>query len=174
MTFWNKIFGSTPADPKLDLIPLYNQIVANARTPHWYEAGQVPDSIDGRFDMIAALFSLVLLRLEQDSAQAQNMAHLTEVLVDDMDGQLREVGIGDMIVGKHIGKIMGAVGGRITAFREAFADTRQLDDVITRNIYRGAAVDKEAVAHVRQSLIKIEQALTKISPHELAAGKTAW
>lgn len=174
MTFWNKIFGTTPADPKLDLIPLYNQIVANARTPHWYEAGQVPDSIDGRFDMIAALFSLVLLRLEQDSTQAQNMAHLTEVLVDDMDGQLREVGIGDMIVGKHIGKIMGAVGGRITAFREAFADTRQLDDVITRNIYRGAAVDKEAIAHVRQSLITIEQALTKILPHELAAGKTAW
>jgi cytochrome b pre-mRNA-processing protein 3 len=174
MTFWNKIFGPTQADPKLDLIPLYNQIVANARTLHWYEAGQVPDSIDGRFDMIAALFSLVLLRLEQDSAQAQNMAHLTEVLVDDMDGQLREVGIGDMIVGKHIGKIMGAIGGRITAFREAFADTRQLDDVITRNIYRGATVDKEARAHVRHSLIAFEQALAKVSTNDLAAGKAIW
>ena len=174
MTFWKKIFGPTQADPKLELIPLYNQIVANARTPHWYEAGQVPDSIDGRFDMIAAVFSLVLLRLEQDVAQAQNMAHLTEVLVDDMDGQLREVGIGDMIVGKHIGKIMGAVGGRITAFREAFTDTGQLDEVITRNIYRGSAIDKEAIAHVKQGLTAIAQALSRVSADELAAGKAIW
>jgi cytochrome b pre-mRNA-processing protein 3 len=174
MTFWKRFWGSTQADPKLQLLPLYNQIVAKAREPHWYETGQVPDSIDGRFDMIATLFSLVLLRLETEPLQAGNMAHLTEVLVDDMDGQLREVGIGDMIVGKHIGKIMGSVGGKITAFRDALADKGQLDDTIARNLYRGEAVDISAAVHVRQSLLTIEQALSEIAPNDLAAGNALW
>jgi cytochrome b pre-mRNA-processing protein 3 len=174
MAFWKTIFGPAQADPKLQLVPLYTQIVAKAREPHWYETGQVPDSIDGRFDMIAALFSLVLLRLEQDEAQGGNMAHLTEVLVDDMDGQLREVGIGDMIVGKHIGKIMGAVGGRITAFREALADKDRLDTAIIRNIYRGGDVDAAAIAHVRDGLVAIEQTLFRVTPDDLATGNASW
>lgn len=174
MTFWKKIFGPAQADPKQHLVPLYTQIVAKARQSHWYEIGHVPDSIDGRFDMIAAIFSLVLLRLEQDAAQGSNMAHLTEVLVDDMDGQLREVGIGDMIVGKHIGKIMGAIGGRITALREALADKNRLDDAITRNIYRGAVVDASAMAHIRDSLVDIEQSLLLVTPDDLATGNASW
>ena len=174
MSLLKRIFGPAQADPKLNLIPLYNQIVAKAREPHWYETGAVPDSIDGRFDMIAAIFSLVLLRLERDESQAQNMAHLTEVLVDDMDGQLREVGIGDMIVGKHIGKIMGAVGGRLTAFRDAMADTSNLDEAISRNIYRGEATDVSAMAHVRGGLIDIERVLAMVDTNELATGSAKW
>lgn len=174
MTFWKHIWRPTKADPKVLMIPLYSQIVAKAREPHWYETGQVPDSIDGRFDMVASLFSLVLLRLETEPWQARNMAHLTEVLVDDMDGQLREVGVGDMIVGKHIGKIMGAVGGRITAFRDALADKDQLDEAIARNVYRGEAVDIAAAAHVRQSLLAVEKALARVAPNNLAAGKAEW
>jgi len=115
MTFLKRLFGNGQPDPKLKLVPLYNQIVAKARAPHWYVEGQVPDSLDGRFDMVATILSLVLLRLEEGKAYALDMARLTEVFVDDMDGQLREVGIGDMIVGKHIGQIMSAVGGRLGA-----------------------------------------------------------
>ena len=174
MTFWKNIWRSTQADPKVLLIPLYNQIVVKAREPHWYETGQVPDSIDGRFDMIATLFSLVLLRLEKEPSQAGNMARLTEVLVDDMDGQLREVGVGDMIVGKHIGKIMGSVGGKITAFRDALACKDKLDDAIARNLYRGEAVEISAAVHVRQGLLTIEQALSEIAPNDLAAGNALW
>ena len=174
MTFWKRFWGPAQADSKSELIPLYNQIVAKAREPHWYETGKVPDSIDGRFDMIATLFSLVLLRLEQDATQAQNMAHLTEVLVDDMDGQLREVGIGDMIVGKHIGKIMGAVGGRINAFRIALADNSQLDEAIARNVYRGEEVDSAAATHVRQGLLAVEQALAGVTSNDLTTGNAAW
>lgn len=174
MTFWKNFWRPAPADPKVLLIPLYNQIVAKAREPHWYETGQVSDSIDGRFDMIATLFSLVLLRLETEPLQAGNMARLTEVLVDDMDGQLREVGVGDMIVGKHIGTIMSSVGGKITVFRDALADKDRLDETIARNLYRGEAVDISAAAHVRQGLLAIEQALSLIAPNDLAAGNALW
>jgi cytochrome b pre-mRNA-processing protein 3 len=175
MSLLKRLFGSGEPDPKLRLVPLYNQIVAHARAPHWYIEGQVPDSIDGRFDMIAAIFSLVLLRLEE-SAQtyAQHMAHLTELLVDDMDGQLREVGIGDMIVGKHIGRLMGAVGGRLGAFREAMADPAKLDTAILRNIYRSDTADAGALAHVRQGLLDVERTLGAQLPEMIVEGTAKW
>lgn len=174
MAFWKQFWKPVSADPKTRMVPLYNQIVRKAREPHWYEVGHVPDSIDGRFDMISTLFSIVLLKLETEPTQAQNMAHLTEVLVDDMDGQLREVGIGDMIVGKHIGKIMGAVGGKIAAFRDAGVDHNRLDEVIARNLYRGAAVNIDAATHVRKNLLDTMQKLSDIAPSDLARGSAAW
>jgi cytochrome b pre-mRNA-processing protein 3 len=174
MSLLNRLFGNAAPDPKSKLVPLYNQIVAKARLPHWYEEGKVPDSIDGRFDMVSAILTLTLLRLEEDPARGQDMAHLTEVFVDDMDGQLREVGIGDMIVGKHIGKIMGAVGGRLGAFRDALADHRMLDDAILRNIYRSEAADPVALAHVRQGLLNVERALGSQLPEMIVEGTAKW
>lgn len=174
MSLLKRLFGNTEPDPKLKLVPLYNQIVAKARELHWYVEGQVPDSIDGRFDMVAAILSLVLLRLEEDKARAQDMAHLTEVFVDDMDGQLREVGIGDMIVGKHIGRIMGALGGRLGAFREAMVDPAKLDNVLSRNIYRSETADMAALAHVRQGLLDIERTLGTQLPESIVEGSGTW
>lgn len=174
MSLLKRLFGNTEPDPKSKLVPLYNQIVAKARLPHWYVEGQVPDSIDGRFDMVAAILTLVLLRLEEDPSRAQDMAHLTEVFVDDMDGQLREVGIGDMIVGKHIGKIMGALGGRLGAFREALTDNAGLDGVILRNIYRSEAADVAALTHVRQGLVDVESALGSQLPEMIVEGAATW
>lgn len=174
MSLLQRLFGNSGPDPKSKLVPLYNQIVAKARLPHWYVGGQVPDSIDGRFDMIAAIFSLVLLRLEDGNGHAQDMAYLTEVLVDDMDGQLREVGIGDMIVGKHIGRLMGAVGGRLGAFRDAMANNAMLDGAILRNVYRAETADPAALAHVRQGLLDAERALGSQLPEMIVDGTAKW
>jgi cytochrome b pre-mRNA-processing protein 3 len=148
--------------------------VAKAREPHWYIDGQVPDSIDGRFDMVASILSLVLLRLEDGGDYALDMARLTEVFVDDMDGQLREVGIGDMIVGKHIGQIMSAVGGRLGALRSALADTAELDEAIVRNIYRGVAPEAGPLAHTRQALLDFECALWALLPDMIVEGDAKW
>jgi len=174
MTLLKRLFGNNEPDPKIKLVPLYNQIVAKAREPHWYVSGQVPDNIDGRFDMVAAMLSLVLLRLEGGESHALDMARLTEVFVDDMDGQLREVGIGDMIVGKHIGQIMSAVGGRLGAFRDSLVDTKTLDDVIVRNIFRGNAPEPQALAHVHQGLLDVERALGSQLPDMIVEGDAKW
>ena len=174
MSLLQRLFGKTEADPKIGLVPLYNQVVAKARLPHWYLEGQVPDSVDGRFDMVAAMLTLVLLRLEEDKSSAQAMAYLTELFVDDMDGQLREFGIGDMIVGKHIGKIMGALGGRLGAFREAMADEAKLDEAILRNIYRRETADRVALAHVRDGLLAVERSLGAQLPEMIVEGTAKW
>ncbi|WP_342249689.1 ubiquinol-cytochrome C chaperone family protein [Sphingomonas sp. OTU376] len=151
---------------------LYAAIVARGRQPHWYEAGAVPDTIDGRFDMIAAVMSLVLLRLEQDEAAVPFSTHLTEVFIDDMDGQLRQIGIGDIVVGKHVGKMMGMLGGRLGAYRTALADDT-LGDALVRNLYRGEAPGPQALAHVENELRALHAKLGDTPIATLLAGDLA-
>jgi len=169
MGVWHRLFGRGERDA---LAPLYKAVVAEARRPDWYRQGRVPDTLDGRFDMVAAVLSLVLLRLEEegDAGRAPS-AHLTELFVEDMDGQLRERGIGDIVVGKHVGRMMGALGGRLGAFREAFA-AADLDAAIERNIYRGTVPDAEPLAAVRDGLTDLRARLRAVSAADLIAG--AW
>src|SRR3546814_5150561 len=84
-------------------------------------------SSDLRFDMITAILCLVLLRLEGAPETKQQSVWLTELFVDDMDGQLRQIGIGDMIVGKHIGRMMSALGGRLSAYRSGLGAGESLE-----------------------------------------------
>lgn len=144
------------SDPREGLHPLYQAIIAEGRQPHWYLDGEVPDTLDGRFDMIVAILAQVLIRLEQQDA-AQDSVWLTELFVDDMDGQLRQEGIGDVVVGKHVGRMMSALGGRISAYRDALtgdALTGRGDfaEALRRNLYRGAPVTDEALTHVESAL----------------------
>lgn len=132
-------------------MPLYHAVVAEGRQPHWYMEGAVPDTLDGRFDMIVAVLAQVLMRLEQQGA-TQESVWLTELFVDDMDGQLRQEGIGDVVVGKHIGRMMSALGGRISAYRAALAGEADMADALRRNLYRGAPVSHAALAHVEGAL----------------------
>jgi cytochrome b pre-mRNA-processing protein 3 len=167
MGVWRRLFGRAERDR---LAPLYRAVVAEARRPAWYREGQVPDTLDGRFDMVAAILSLVLLRLEAegDAARAPS-AYLAELFVDDMDGQLRQRGIGDIVVGKHIGRMMGALGGRLGALREAFAGG-DLDDVIQRNIYRGTVPAPRALAEVRHGLLALQKRLALAPASALIEG----
>ena len=137
MKFLKTLFGIGP-DPRAAMIPLYRSIVVMARQPDWYADMGVPDTLDGRFDMIAAVLSLVLIRIDAEGdAGRQPSALLTEVFIDDMDGQLREIGVGDVIVGKHVGNMMAAMGGRLTSYREAMGDAATLEAALTRNLWRG-------------------------------------
>ena len=151
-------------------LPLYQAVVARARQPHWYLEGGVPDTVDGRFDMVAAVLATVLLRLEQDAAAAEPSARLTERFVDDMDGQLREAGIGDIVVGKHIGRMMAMLGGRLGAYRDGWA-AGDLRPALIRNLYRGAAPADAAVAHVATRLGALRDALDAAPLAGILAGE---
>jgi cytochrome b pre-mRNA-processing protein 3 len=151
-------------------LPLYDAVIARARQPHWYLDGAVPDTLDGRFDMVAAVLAMVQLRLETDPAGAGPSAMLTERFVDDMDAQVRQIGFGDMVVGKHVGRMMGMLGGRLGAYREGIADGT-LDAALVRNLYRGEAPDPQAVAHVRRALLALHAALAQTSIDALMEGR---
>src|SRR3546814_17441032 len=89
--------------------------------------------------MLALVLTLVLLRLDREGeALRQPAVELTERFIDDMDGQIRQLGIGAFVVGKHIGKMMGALGGRLAAYGDALAEGGALEAELVRNLYRGA------------------------------------
>lgn len=169
MSFFSKIFSRD--NPNARMQPLYNAIVSEGRQLAWYEEGQVPDSLDGRFDMIAAIFSLVLIRLEKDEERGQELAWLTEIFIRDMDGQLRQIGIGDMIVGKHVGRMMGALGGRVGAYREALEQGADLRAAIIRNIFRGEQPDDAALHFLVNQLKAYHAALQKCDTDAIIAGQ---
>lgn len=172
-----RLFGPSEPDPREALRPLYNQIVTQARQPHWYLEGAVPDTVDGRFEMVSALLALVLIRLEDEPAQAQAMAYLTEIFVEDMDAQLREFGVGDMVVGKRIGKLLGAFGGRLGAYREALADSATADMLavaLRRNLYAYATPSDAQLGHVAAGLRQRFTTLGHINAADLASGAAKW
>ena len=148
---------------------LYTAVVARARQPHWYVAGQVPDTVDGRFDMIAAVLAMVMLRLESDPEGIAPATHLAEAFVNDMDPQLREIGIGDILIGKHIGRMMGMLGGRLGAYRDGLA-AGDIRPALVRNLYRGEQPDSAALAHVEAELLALRDRLAATGIDSLVAG----
>lgn len=165
MSFLTSLFARK-ADPRSALRALYDAIIAIGRDPSWYQAG-VPDTIDGRFEVITAIVSHVLLRLESDEAMRQQSAYLTEIFIDDMDAQLRQSGVGDLMVGKHIGKMMGALGGRIGAYRGA-TSAAQRTQVLARNL---GLDDGMAVAAAGAQLQSLGEALAAAPSAAIAAGE---
>ncbi|HEX7693289.1 MAG TPA: ubiquinol-cytochrome C chaperone family protein [Sphingomonas sp.] len=149
---------------------LYAAVVARARQPHWFLDGAVADTVDGRFDMIAAVLAMVMLRLESDPAGVAAATHLSEAFVDDMDPQLREIGIGDLLVGKHVGRMMGMLGGRLGAYRDGLAEG-DIKPALVRNLYRGEAPEPAALAHVERELVALRTALDGFAFQQLIAGE---
>ncbi|USI73370.1 ubiquinol-cytochrome C chaperone family protein [Sphingomonas morindae] len=170
MTFWKRLFGGGDA-LVAPLRPLYAALVAAARQPDWYRTGAVPDTADGRFDMLSSLVALALLRLEAAGAPGREpAARLAELFIADMDAQLRERGVGDLMVGKHVGRMMSQLGGRMEAFRAGLGDG-DLAGAVARNIHRGAAVPPEASLWVAARLQAIMAGLDRQTLAGLLAGR---
>ncbi len=150
--------------------PLYAAIVARGREPHWYLEGDVPDTMDGRFDMIAAVLTTVLLRIEADPDSAVTGVALTECFIEDMDAQLREQGIGDVGLGKYVGQMVSMLGGRLTAYREGLA-SGDLAPALARNLYRGTPPGPMALAHVAGTLTHLSEQVRAVPIAALLTGK---
>ena len=133
--------------------PLYDQVVAKARAPHWYRAGGVPDTLDGRFAALATLLALVDLRLERGGDLARRASvSLAECFIQDMDGELRQIGIGDPVMSKRVGSMVGSLGGRVGAWRRVIDGEESWDAVMARSLYREQPVTAEASAHAQKEL----------------------
>jgi len=167
---FRKWFSS--ADERAQVGPLYAAIIAEARLPHWYVEGGVADSIDGRFDMVNAVLALVLIRMEALGDEAQMPSTLlAETFVNDMDGQLRELGIGDIVVGKHIGRMMAALGGRLGAYRQGFGEGGNPQAALLRNLYRAEGPGAAALGHVETALRAFAARIGRQSLAGLLAGQ---
>lgn len=118
--------------------PVYEAIVAAARHPAPYVRWGVADSVDGRFEMIALHVYLVLERLKggHDGFRQE----LVDEFFRDMDRSLREMGVGDLSVGKKVRKMAEMFYGRVAAYDRALEEGRPvLEQALARNVYPDGA-----------------------------------
>ncbi len=172
MSFLARIFGGK--QEREVYRPLYEAIVNGGRDPSWYTEGEVPDTVDGRFQMIAAILALTLIRLEKDDAGARTASVLlAELFIDDMEGSIRQLGIGDLVVGKHMGKLMAALGGRLSAFRAEIEEGGDFTRAVTRNIFRDSPPSEAAIGFVSSRLNRFHRNLEAVPTDQILAGRIA-
>lgn len=117
---------------------LYEALVAQARTEVFYRSGGVADSIDGRFDLVVLHAFLVMRRLSGQGTDAADLSQaLFDLMFDDFDQSLREMGVSDMGVSPRIKKMAKAFYGRANAYDGAFAGHEAMAAALERNLYRG-------------------------------------
>jgi cytochrome b pre-mRNA-processing protein 3 len=142
------MFGlSRRARPVRTGYELYTQAVQAARRPWFYGRLSVPDTLDGRFDMIALHVVLLLHRLRPAGESGPRLAQAVfDAMFADMDFNLREMGVSDMNVGKRNKQMWEALHGRAMAYEAALDDPAALAEALGRNVWRGAAPEGAAAA----------------------------
>jgi cytochrome b pre-mRNA-processing protein 3 len=122
---------------------LYGAAVAAARDPGLFEAHGVPDTLDGRFDLVGLHVALLIRRLRRDpDGRGPALAQAVfDAMFSDMDMNLREMGVGDLSVGKRVKRMWEAFHGRAQAYEAALdaGDTAALAAALARNVWRGQA-----------------------------------
>lgn len=132
---------------------LYLRLVEHARLPGFFRDGGVPDTVDGRFDMVVLHAFLVLRRLSGPLAsapEAELAQNLFDLMFADMDRNLREMGVGDLSVGGKIRAMIEAFYGRVAAYEAGLAagEDAALTDALARNLYRGGTPDPTQLARM--------------------------
>jgi cytochrome b pre-mRNA-processing protein 3 len=118
---------------------LYGSAVGAARDPYLYATLGVPDTLDGRFDAIVLHVYLIVRRLDSEPDRGQVLAQAVfDAMFLDMDINLREMGVGDLSVGKRNRAMWEAFHGRSAAYAAVWDDTAAFEAAIARNFWRGA------------------------------------
>jgi cytochrome b pre-mRNA-processing protein 3 len=154
---------------------LYVDLVAQARAPVFYADWGVPDTIDGRLEMVALHAALVMRRLAGGDLEARELAQaLFDVMFADIDRNLRELGVGDLSVGKKVKGIAGSFFGRAAALEQALTrgDRAAVAELIERNVYMtGPRASGEQIAALVQYVLDWERRLADRPIGELFAGR---
>jgi len=139
--------------PKNDSIAaLYGAIVAQARSPSFYAAFGVADTVEGRFDLLVLHLVLVLRRLAGAGDRGAGLGQrLFDAFCRDLDGNLREMGVGDLAVPKRMRRFGEAFYGRQAAYLAALAaeDPRDFEKALARNILQAEGIDHRATGLAR-------------------------
>jgi cytochrome b pre-mRNA-processing protein 3 len=130
----------------------YNNIVSLARNKNLYLKGGVPDTLDGRFELIILhchFFIKRLLKIESDEKLfAQN---IIDYMFKDFDRSLREIGVGDLSVGKKIKFMVASFYGRVNVYEEAFNRNKKIiHKALKNNLYGTIAIDDNKIIYMQK------------------------
>jgi len=151
----------------------YDAAVNVARAQHWYLAGELPDTMDGRFALLATVTALVTLRIEAaGKAGVAASVALTEAFIADMDAQMRQEGF-DATLSKQVRSLVGSLASRVDRWRRLIGGEGEWQAVVRRSVYRDAPVSDAAVDYATAKLKELWQSLGEASLDELLAGRFA-
>ncbi len=164
-----KLFAEKPS--RRIALRLYTTAVRQARTPAFYLDLGVADTPDGRFDMVTLHVILLLRRLKRDHDRtAEDAQALFDLMFDDMDQNLREMGVGDIGVGKRIKGMAQGFYGRLQAYDVGLdAADDSLHQALLRNLYRKTAPTAAQVATMAAYACRNDESLAAMSVDELYA-----
>ena len=151
---------------------LYTALVEQARAGEFYARLGVPDTVDGRFDVITLHAFLVFNRIKRGDGRERELGQaLFDVMFADMDRSLREMGVGDLSVGGKVKQMVFAFYGRMAAYETALAsDDEELEHALLRNIYRGRSPGKLELAELGDYVRAQAEVLAAQDMSEIAAG----
>lgn len=141
---------------------LFRRVVKQARNPVFYEDLGVPDTIDGRFDLVIVHAFVVLRRLKVDVPRTEPLSQsVFDALFSSLDDSLRQMGVGDLSVGKRIKKMSEAFYGRVNAYDAPLVagDREGLSEALRRNLFRGEDVEPGLAEALADYLIATYEAL---------------
>ncbi|MEO5373469.1 MAG: ubiquinol-cytochrome C chaperone family protein [Alphaproteobacteria bacterium] len=170
---FHRLFGRPDDDDVAH--DLYGEVVAQARRPEFYVSLGVPDTVDGRFDMIAVHAFLLLRRLKREGSEAA--AALAQGVFDlmfaDMDRNLREMGVSDLSIGRKVKQMTTAFHGRITVYEAGLEETggTALESALVRNLFRGREPAPPHLAAIAAYVRREAAALDGQAYAALAAGR---
>lgn len=114
----------------------YTHVVERAREPAFYVGWGVPDTLDGRFEVLALHIFLVLNRLKRETGEAAAFAQeLFDTMFADLDSALREMGAGDLGVGRRVQAMAKGLYGRIAAYERGLGDEAEMAAALRRNLF---------------------------------------
>ncbi len=137
-----KHFRKPRLAPRGTIEAIYGMIVTQAREPLFYRDLGVPDTVNGRFDLLLLHLWLILHRLRGLGGGAALSQALFDRFCEDMDGNLREMGVGDLTVPKRMRAFGEAFYGRTAAYDLALDDSGEaLAQAFCKNIYGGTQIE---------------------------------
>ena len=152
---------------------MYEAAVAQARSPDFYRIQGVDDTVRGRFELICLHVFLIFRRLKTCGRPGKELAQaLHDMMFADMDRSLREMGIGDMSIGKRVKQLATNLYGRIRAYDRGLDDgDAELNAALRRNLYAGAEPSAPEVAGLAAYIRAQVETLSSQECDVLLAGK---
>jgi cytochrome b pre-mRNA-processing protein 3 len=165
------LFARLTGDPRRGRA-LVEAAIAEARAPHWFVEGEVPDTLEGRFAVLATVAALMIVRLEREGAKGEAASvALTERFVETLDTEIREMGVGDPALGKQVRRLVGALAGRVERWRSVVESGQGWTDEVERSLYGDEALARQPVRHSEAALQQLWQRLAASSLEALVSGR---
>ncbi len=171
-----KLLGRSRAEDEATM-DLYHAIVAQARQPVLYQRFGVPDTVDGRFEMIVLHSVIFFHRLQRENKAGQSVAQgVFDVFVTDMDRSLREMGVGDLGVPKRMKKVGTSFYGRVDAYGKPLVanDRAGLAEALQRNLFPDDPVEPVKTEALAAYALAVSAALDRQIFADMAAGRVTF